>query len=170
MQRRLGLSRVIVGAACAALVASFTGCSSSTAATPADAGPEASSGDASPGSDSSTSDAAGGSTQCMNTAFAGCTTFEDRTADAADRTVTFMDFAYTPKCVRIKAGQSLLFKGDFDRHPLVTSCGPTLAFDHRTGTTPASFVLPAAGRYGYYCLDHGNAAGEVMSGTVDVVP
>lgn len=156
----------------AALVAG--GCSSSsTTTTTTDAGSDASfAEDAAQPSDASVPDAgdAEAGTACTIAAFAGCTTFEDRTAAGAERTVTFQDFAYTPKCIRIKAGQALLFQGDFDRHPLVTSCGPSLPLDHRSGMTPASFVLSAPGRYGYYCLDHGNAVGEVMSASVDVVP
>ena len=169
MKQRLRRSFLVATVACAAALAGSTSCSSSTTAPTAGGGADGGLGDG-----SSTADGSGGDatpdTSCTNAAFAGCTTFEDRTAESAARTIAFIDFAYTPKCLRIKAGQTVLFEGDFDRHPLVTSCGPTLAFDHRSGTTAASFVLPAAGRYGYYCLDHGNAAGEVMSGAVDVIP
>ena len=162
----------VVGLAFTALLSVVGACSSSTGTASGDAG-VAVAPEAAPSIDASTSGGeapADASTACTDPAFAGCTTFDDRTAEGADRTVTFMDFAYTPKCLRIKSGQSVVFTGDFDRHPLVTSCGPTLPFDHRAGMTPASFVLEAAGRYGYYCLDHGNAAGQVMSGSIDVVP
>lgn len=168
MSKRLFQSLIAIGIA----AAGFTGCSSdSTPSGAVDGG-----GDAASSQDAATdtTPADGGadaSTACTIAAFAGCTTFDDRTAANADRKVTFKDFEYTPKCLRIKAGQTVTFDGDFVHHPLVTSCGPSVTLmDKRTGTGPAPFVLGTAGFYGYYCLDHGNAAGAVMAGAIDVVP
>jgi plastocyanin len=103
-------------------------------------------------------------------AFAGCSSFTDATAPGADRTVHFQDFSYDPKCLLVRAGQTVTFAGDFIRHPLTPSCGPELVLDNRDTRTTASFVLENAGFYGYYCLDHGNPQGDVMSGAIEVVP
>lgn len=108
-------------------------------------------------------------------AFAGCTTFVDATAASANRTIVYRDFAYDPACLRVQAGQSVTFEGatatdNFLRHPLVQSCGPQAdVLVAKQGKT-ATLTLTTAGLYGYYCLDHGNAVGQVMSGAIEVVP
>jgi plastocyanin len=104
------------------------------------------------------------------TAFAGCASFTDATATDADRTIHFQDYSYTPQCLMIRSGQTVTFSGDFIRHPLTPSCGPELLLAYRDTAPTASFILQAAGIYGYYCLDHGNPQGDVMSGAIEVVP
>jgi plastocyanin len=106
---------------------------------------------------------------CLS-AFAGCVSFTDSTAVDADRTVHFQDYDYNPKCLMVRAGQIVTFSGDFIRHPLTPSCGPELLLEYRDTATAASFVMGAVGIYGYYCLDHGNPQGDVMSGAIQVVP
>jgi plastocyanin len=103
-------------------------------------------------------------------AFAGCVSFTDSTAADADRTVHFQDYDYNPKCLMVRAGQTVTFSGDFIRHPLTPSCGPELLLEYRDTAASASFVMGAVGIYGYYCLDHGNPQGDVMSGAIQVVP
>lgn len=103
-------------------------------------------------------------------AFAGCASFTDATAVDADRTVHFQDFSYNPQCLMIRSGQTVTFSGDFIRHPLTPSCGPELLLEYRDTGATASFTLVAVGIYGYYCLDHGNPQGDVMSGAIEVVP
>jgi plastocyanin len=110
--------------------------------------------------------------------FAGCTSFVDGTDPQADRTVAFQNYDYIPKCLAIRAGQTVTFKGNFYFHPLRTGCGPALVLDCRnTGVEDAgdngvlSFTLTLPGLYGYYCLDHGSADGTVrMSAAIDVLP
>ena len=70
----------------------------------------------------------------------------------------------------VRAGQTVTFSGDLIRHPLTPSCGPELSLEYRDTATAASFVMSAVGIYGYYCLDHGNPQGDVMSGAIQVVP
>jgi hypothetical protein len=105
-----------------------------------------------------------------DTAFAGCLSFVDATAADSVRTIRFQDYSYDPKCLMVRAGQLVAFSGDFNRHPLTPSCGPDLLLEYRGDSTSASFAMPAVGLYGYYCLDHGNPQGEVMSGAIKVVP
>jgi plastocyanin len=103
----------------------------------------------------------------------------DKTASAST-TVTFDDtLVYTPPCIRIKAGSSVMFMGDFVLHPLqggtVTATArrpdPTspikLTMAGADGGMSASFTFPAAGDFGYYCTLHG---GIGMKGAVFVVP
>jgi plastocyanin len=103
-------------------------------------------------------------------AFAGCLSFTDATAPDADRTIHFQDYSYDPQCLMVRPGQTVTFVGDFIRHPLTPSCGPELLLEHRDTSPTASFVMDAVGVYGYYCLDHGNPEGQVMSGAIEVVP
>lgn len=104
-----------------------------------------------------------------HTQFAGCATFDEADAGDGGALVTFSDFAYAPKCLRVKVGQTVTFQGDFMRHPLRQACGPVVVFDDMMGTR-TSLTPALAGTYGYYCLDHGNTNGDVMSGAVLVVP
>lgn len=168
MSIRLFPSVIAIGVA----AGTFTACSSdSTRSEPGDGSADARS--PTPDAAADTAAPADGSADAgpvCAPSFAGCTSFEDRTADGADRKVSFKDFQYTPKCLRMKVGQTVTFVGDFDRHPLVSACGPSLAMDKRTGSGSAGFMLTAPGIYGYYCLDHGNPAGAVMAGGIDVVP
>lgn len=101
--------------------------------------------------------------------YAGCTAFVDATGAGANRVVTFADFEYSPKCLRVKVGQEVTFRGDFVSHPLRTACAPERLLEESAGTTRA-FTLRTPGRYGYYCLEHGNERGQAMAGAIDVVP
>src|SRR5262249_30483521 len=106
--------------------------------------------------------------------FAGCTTFEDRTAD----TEVVVDFggdaglAYSPKCVRIKVGARITFTGDFATHPIAEACAPEggsyFAASNFEGSIGGQFMV--AGVYGYFCEVHGDETGVGMSGAFEVVP
>jgi plastocyanin len=110
----------------------------------------------------------------------GCnsSTATDKTASTST-TVMFGDtLVYDPPCVRIKAGSSVTFQGNFMGHPLQggTASGLTLTPDAASpikltmgtdGGMSASFTFPAAGNFGYYCTLHG---GVGMKGAVFVVP
>ncbi|CAN5568858.1 hypothetical protein BH09MYX1_BH09MYX1_24470 [soil metagenome] len=110
------------------------------------------------GDDTSTPDAGGGS---LN----GCTdsAYSDQTAAGA--TITW-DFTVSPKCVKIKAGQSVTWNGDFATHPINPFGGdngsqvPSVS----TGTT-AKGTFASAGTFGFHCLNHPS-----MLGAVKVVP
>ncbi len=114
------------------------------------------------------SDALDAGASCAND-FADCTSFVDAAAGDAGTIVTFQDFVYAPKCLQLRAGQTAVFQGDFVRHPLRQACGPAVTLDDTHGTV-SSFTFTVPGVYGYYCLDHGNPQGQVMSGTIRVVP
>lgn len=82
---------------------------------------------------------------------------------------------YTPRCLVIRAGQSLTFEMDFAEHPLVPGIphGPTAGATsinpiamQSSGTTYA-VTFASAGHYPFYCNRHGHVG---MAGVVRVVP
>lgn len=103
----------------------------------------------------------------------GCTRTgaTDLTAAGATRTIEEQGIAYMPKCIRIKAGQSVTWNADFASHPLSsgTPAGGPQAGSPITTTTAGStksFTFPAAGVFGFYCQVHVTA----MMGAVYVEP
>lgn len=104
-------------------------------------------------------------------AWAGCTELQDRTAEDAARTITFGDALgnnYAPKCLRIKAGQTVTFEGDFVVHPLAQACGPADVVPNVTSGTSQAVTFETAGNFGYFCTKHGNPAGGGMAGRIVV--
>lgn len=101
-------------------------------------------------------------------AFAGCTAFEDRTGAGDDRSVTF-DFTPVPKCLKVRAGQSVTFNGPSAVHPLSQACGPAEVIPDHT-TSSGSFTFSDPGDYGYFCDVHGTSGGAGMAGAVQVIP
>jgi hypothetical protein len=95
--------------------------------------------------------------------YANCTSFTDLPDGG---TISFTCCAYSPKCVRIRAGQSLRFNGTFGDHPLAQACGPADVI----ANAPGPYTFTAPGRYGFYCLAHGTESGTGMAGAIDVVP
>jgi plastocyanin len=98
--------------------------------------------------------------------FAGCSTF------TAGTTVSFSGggFAYTPKCLRVKAGTAVTFNGSFSFHPLAQACGPASEITATSSGSSASFLFKAPGLYAYYCTAHGSATGTGMAGAIEVEP
>jgi len=90
-------------------------------------------------------------------------------------TVTFpasaTDVSYTPKCLKVTAGATVTFNGDFTLHPLEPSTKRgTLTGNPITSTgtgTTKGFVFPTAGYYAYYCMTHGPSDGA--AGMVGVI-
>lgn len=108
---------------------------------------------------------------CM--AFAGCSTFEDGTADNHPREIVFANFEYQPKCLKIKAGQTVTFKGgqsgdDFNFHPIKTACGPDSQITLTSSDKSKSFTLSKTGVYGFFCVNHGTPQGDAMAGAIMV--
>jgi plastocyanin len=110
----------------------------------------------------------GGGTGTCATAFAGCSTYVDRTADCADRNLTF-DFTPSPQCLRVKVGQTVTFNGSSNTHPLSQACGPVNAIGNSVTVTRV-VTFSTAGDYGYYCDNHGTALGQAMAGSIRVDP
>lgn len=96
----------------------------------------------------------------------GCTqeSATDLTANGADRTIAFAGITYTPKCAKIKVGQSVTFSGTegFGLHPLragtvvgsTRTPQPGSPIESRDSGTEATFAFPTAGTFPYYCNVH----------------
>jgi plastocyanin len=103
----------------------------------------------------------------------GCTNFTDRSDPNDQRRIQFPNNAapqqYQPRCLQIKAGQSVTWEGSFSNHPLVATPGvpsnPIPSTPVNTGTA-YSITFPAAGTFGYECSAHP----AQMNGALRVVP
>jgi plastocyanin len=120
--------------------------------------------DAGGGQDSGGGDGGGdsGAAEAVN----GCTTFEDRTAEGANRTLTW-DFSITTspdRCIRVKAGQTVTWEGSLEAHPLLPSGGDSPSPVSGVDTTTGEVTFPSAGTFGYVCDVH-----PAMLGAVEVV-
>lgn len=106
----------------------------------------------------------------------GCTTFVDRTAEDASRTVKWdLDVGQAPeRCMRVKVGQSLKLSQDGSFTPADLGTHPVKALG---GDEPSPFTDPGvdaagnvlfekAGTYGFGCGVHG----PLMTGVILVVP
>ena len=119
-------------------------------------------GDADAGAGGGAGGAGGGTANPGCPGYAGCSTFTDGT------TVTFpnLNDTYSPRCLRVRAGQQVTFSGDLTDHPLQQACGPVA--NAITGSAATTFTVP--GVYGYWCTDHGSSGGSGMAGAIEVVP
>jgi len=84
--------------------------------------------------------------------------------------------SYSPPCIKVKAGQTVTFKGSSTTHPLKgmvdhgTQPNPIVG-PYTAASVPIAF--PAEGAFGFHCTVHGGdkAPGSSgMSGAVYVVP
>lgn len=101
----------------------------------------------------------------------GCTAFTDMTADGGVITgpATATPAQYSPNCVHIKVGQSVMWNSDFTNHPLVPTAGVGSSGNPITATSTGStvtFAFPAAGTFAYNCGIHSTT----MLGAVEVTP
>ncbi|MEW5743456.1 MAG: hypothetical protein AB1938_31385 [Myxococcota bacterium] len=85
---------------------------------------------------------------------ANCTTWDDRTAPTASRTITFGSTGYSPKCIRVTTTQDVTFSGSFSIHPLQQTCGPSDRNMTTTFGTTKVVRFPNFGTYGYRCANH----------------
>lgn len=106
-----------------------------------------------------------------------CTSYVDRTAANADREITW-DLgvaAQAERCMKIKVGQTVTFRGDFTMHPLKGQNGDFsdvfATVDRQVlnrgaaGQENAPIPFPAAGTFGFTCSVH-----NPMMGAIQVVP
>lgn len=93
----------------------------------------------------------------------GPTDFVTATGDVS---VGITGFAYTPRCLKVKAGSLVTFAAS-SHHPLqgVGPLNPILdPMGGATATKTVRFDLP--GHYGYFCVNHGGNNGSGMTGVV----
>jgi plastocyanin len=103
----------------------------------------------------------------------GCTraTALDLSAAADDRTIAQVDISYTPRCIRIKKGQSVTWDAEFTFHPMTSgspSTGeqPGSPITQTSSGTTVTFNFPDEGVFGFWCEEHGRA----MMGAIYVEP
>jgi plastocyanin len=77
---------------------------------------------------------------------------------------------YSPACLKVAAGATITFSGDFATHPLTPSISRTTVTSNpivstESGTTK-SFTFVTPGFYGYFCLQHGTDEGVAMAGMI----
>jgi plastocyanin len=78
--------------------------------------------------------------------------------------------AYSPKCVKVKAGTMVTFSGSFTTHPLAGGNSPPTVdatspiHETKTGMS-AAFTMSSPGAYGFFCEVH---FGSGMQGAIFV--
>jgi len=113
-------------------------------------------------------------TLTCNDGYAGCTT-ASATDDTSMTSVTIgvvgdgttSNYMYSATCIRIHTGTTVTLPNS-TLHPLAAaSCSPT---DSPLISTPAAttFTFNHAGRYGYFCENHGADGGSGMAGLIIV--
>ena len=70
----------------------------------------------------------------------------------------------SPRCVEIKAGQTVTWTGSFATHPLLADEGdkPNPISTADTSGASATVTFPTAGTYGYKCQVHASMTGAVL--------
>jgi plastocyanin len=85
------------------------------------------------------------------------------------------DFSYSPKCLKVQAGTTVTFSGDFGTHPLLpsthrgaqTGSPITPVTSLPDGGTAKDFTFSTPGFYAYFCAEHDlNDTGNFMDGVV----
>ncbi|HMF43255.1 MAG TPA: plastocyanin/azurin family copper-binding protein [Polyangia bacterium] len=84
--------------------------------------------------------------------------------------------AYQPACLKVAAGTTVTFSGDFVTHPLQPSArrgtltgNPITASNGLPlpdGGMSKDFTFPTPGFYAYYCAEHSDDSGTLMDGVV----
>src|SRR5215470_7736315 len=85
----------------------------------------------------------------------------------AGATVTISNFQFTPKVVRIKAGDEVTWQVKEGTHTVTADDG-SFESQNLTGGQKFSHTFDKAGTYRYYCSFHGSKGGHDMAGTVIV--
>lgn len=102
--------------------------------------------------------------------FAACAAWTDATDPGASRTITAVfsgGFQYAPRCLKIRAGQSVTFSMSLASHPLVADCQDHASITNTASGSSAVFSFPYPGYYGFHCAIHGPGG---MSGNLWVIP
>lgn len=89
-------------------------------------------------------------------------------AEAATHQVDVVDFAFSPRTVRIAPGDTVVWRNSRGVHNVAADNGEFRSGTAREAPWTFSHVFPAAGEFGYYCEPHGGPGGSGMAGTVIV--
>lgn len=74
------------------------------------------------------------------------------------------NFQVTPRCVEIKAGESVTWTGNFATHPLQADEGdkPNPIASANLASSSATVTFPTAGTFGFKCQVHSSMIGAVL--------
>jgi plastocyanin len=105
--------------------------------------------------------------------FAGCTEFEELgEGETITITGTAPNFEYSPKCVRVTEGATIVIPAS-GVHPLQdAACSAGAIVNSATASTTAvTWTAGAPGIYGFFCTSHGAGTGEGTGqvGAIEVV-
>jgi plastocyanin len=92
-----------------------------------------------------------------------CTSYVDRTAAGADRTLPWvLSISANPtRCMKVAVGQTVTWAGSFSTHPLINDGGDTpnpIAGHDASGNV----TFTAAGTFGYLCSVHATMTGAIQ--------
>lgn len=103
--------------------------------------------------------------------------YEDRSGEDDDRAIAVAKdgLVYTPKCLTIAVGQSVVWQGTLSAHPLAPgnpddpeAGSPASPIAATAEGTSVEFEFQTAGSFPYYCAIHSFGAGKGMAGVVHV--
>lgn len=95
----------------------------------------------------------------------GCTVYQDQTSDGSPRNLNWdLPLASSPaRCMKIKAGQSVTWRGLFSFHPLKAQGGDAGNPISNGGSGDTHVVaFPATGTFGYVCTSHPSMTGAIF--------
>jgi plastocyanin len=152
------------------LLASMTAIGCSGGGTTANPGTAGTSGGGTSGGGTGGGTGGGGGSSAGFMSFAPCAAATDYVAGTTINFGGAVGFNYDPKCLKVSAGATVTFSGDFLTHPLAPSAmrgdpANNPIVNMSDGTT-ASFVFPMPGFYAYLCNFHGTDDGLFMSGVI----
>ncbi|SRR5579883_131043 len=77
-------------------------------------------------------------------------------ASATTHIVKFGGRKYTPKTLTVAVGDTIIWQGDFEEHPLTLTSAPKGApgFAHIEKGSSFRYVVTVAGNYNYICDEH----------------
>jgi plastocyanin len=95
-----------------------------------------------------------------------CVSFLDRSAENDDRSISwnFSIAQDAERCLQISSGQSVVWTGNFEFHPLTGGGGTTPSPIELKDSDSEDYVVlfPSPGVYGYNCESHNEMRGAVL--------
>lgn len=102
-------------------------------------------------------------------AFGSCEPNEFVAVEGPQATISISGRGYSPRCLKVQKGTAVTIQAS-DKHPLqgVQMNGePKNPFVRGTDANrPETHTLMEAGKYGFFCTDHGDSHGSGMAGEI----
>lgn len=103
--------------------------------------------------------------------------YVDRSGEDASRVITVgqTGLTFSPRCMLIAQGQSVVFEGSFSEHPLAPgnprrpqAGSADTPIETTTSGSRVEFTFDEAGTFPYYCRVHAVGDGRGMAGSIHV--